>query len=44
VITLLLVTGLTHRESYKDIAAITVLIPMAGVLTIAALGLTFGAF
>lgn len=44
VITLLLVTGLTHRESYKDIAAITVVIPIAGVLTIAALGLTFGAF
>ena len=31
IITLLLVTGLTHRESYKDIFVVTVLVPFIGV-------------
>lgn len=44
VITLLLVTGLTHRESYKDVGAITVIIPLAGVITIGVLGTLFGTF
>lgn len=44
VITLLLVTGLTHRESYKDVGVITVIIPLAGVITIGVLGTLFGAF
>ena len=40
----LLVTGLTHRESYKDVGVITVIIPLAGVITIGVLGTLFGAF
>lgn len=44
VITLLLVTGLTHRESYKDIGVITIGAPIVGVAIITLLGLTFGAF
>lgn len=37
IITLLVVCGLTHRDSYKDIGVVTVLVPLIGV--IAALGL-----
>lgn len=44
IITLLLVTGLSHRESYKDIGVVTVLVPVAGLLLTAGLGLTVGAF
>lgn len=44
VITLLLVTGLTHRESYKDIGVITIGTPIIGVALIAGLGFLFGAF
>lgn len=32
IITLLLVCGLTHRDSYKDIGMVTVLVPFIGVL------------
>jgi len=44
VITLLLVTGLTHRESYRDIGVITIGTPIIGVALIAGLGFLFGAF
>ena len=44
IITLLLVCGLSHRESYKDIGVVTVIIPVAGVVVTAALGFMFGAF
>jgi H+/gluconate symporter-like permease len=44
IITLLLVCGLTHRESYKDIGVVTVVVPVIGVLLVAGLGLTVGAF
>ncbi|QVQ51865.1 GntP family permease [Spiractinospora alimapuensis] len=44
IITLLLVCGLSHRESYKDIGVVTVLVPLVGVAVTAALGLAFGAF
>lgn len=44
VITLLLVTGLTHRESYKDLGVITIGTPIIGVALIAGLGFLFGAF
>ncbi|GAB3711615.1 GntP family permease [Nocardiopsis nanhaiensis] len=44
IITLLLVCGLSHRESYKDIGVVTVIVPVAGVAVVAALGLFFGAF
>ena len=44
IITLLLVCGLSHRESYKDIFVVTVLVPLAGLLTVLGLGLTVGSF
>ena len=44
IITLLLVTGLTQRESYKDIFVLTVLVPFVGVAAVIALGLGVGAF
>lgn len=44
IITLLLVTGLTHRESYKDIGVVTLIIPVVSLLIVATLGLTFGTF
>ena len=44
IITLLLDTGLTHRESYKDISVLTVLVPFIGVAAVIALGLGVGAF
>lgn len=44
IITLLLVCGLSHRESYKDIGVVTVLVPVVGVAIAAALGLSVGAF
>lgn len=43
-LTVLLVCGLTHREAYKDIFVVSVIIPIIGVLFAAALGLTVGAF
>lgn len=44
IITVLLVCGLTHRESYKDIGVVTVIIPVLAVAVCAVLGLTFGTF
>ena len=44
IITLLLVCGLTHRESYKDIFAVTVVVPVIGLVAVAGLGMAFGAF
>ena len=44
IITLLLVCGLSHRESYKDIFVVTVMVPLAGLLTVVGLGLTVGSF
>jgi len=44
IITLLLVCGLTHREPYKDLFAVTVLVPLIGLLVVAGLGAMFGAF
>lgn len=44
IITLLLVCGLSHRESYRDIFVVTVLVPLAGLLTVVGLGLTVGSF
>lgn len=43
-LTVLLVCGLTHREAYKDIFVVSVMIPIVGVLFAGALGLTVGAF
>ena len=44
VITLLLICGVTHRQGYKDIAAITILIPLTATIAVLALGTTFGSF
>ena len=38
IVTLLVVCGLSHRQSYKDIGMVTVLVPVVGVLTVMALG------
>lgn len=44
VITLLLVCGVTHRQAYLDIGVVTVLCPLAGTLTVLALGSALGSF
>lgn len=44
IITLLLVCGLSHRESYKDIFVVTVLVPVVGLLAVMGIGLTVGTF
>jgi H+/gluconate symporter-like permease len=44
VITLLTICGLTHREAYKDIAVVAVLIPIIALVVLIALGTWFGSF
>jgi len=44
VVTLLIVCGLTHRQSYRDIAVVSVLIPMAVTAVVIAVGSVFGSF
>lgn len=44
VITLLLICGCTHRQSYKDIAVITIACPLAGTIAVLILGTMFGSF
>lgn len=44
VITLLLICGVTHRQGYKDIAAITILFPMVATIAVLVLGTNFGSF
>lgn len=39
IITLLLVCGLTHRDSYKDIGVVTVIVPLIGLLVVMGSGL-----
>ena len=43
IVTLLLVCGLTHRQASKDIGAVTVIVPLVGVLVVLGLGLAFPA-
>lgn len=43
-ITLLLICGLTHRQAYKDIAVITIVMPLIAVTAIIILGILFGSF
>lgn len=43
IVTLLLVCGLTHRQAYKDIGVVTVLVPFIGVLAVIFLGTAFPA-
>jgi H+/gluconate symporter-like permease len=44
VITLLLICGVTHRQGYKDIAAITIAIPIIATIAVLAFGTAFGSF
>ena len=44
VITLLAICGLTHKQSYLNLAMVTILIPLLTVIVIIILGTTFGSF
>ena len=44
VITLLAICGLTHRQSYKDIAVVAVAIPVLALIVVIALGTFLGGF
>ncbi|WP_338752089.1 GntP family permease [Janibacter alittae] len=44
VITLLGICGLTHRQSYKDIGVVAVLIPVIALVVVIVLGTVFGSF
>ncbi len=44
VITLLTICGLTHKEAYKDIAVVAVLIPILALVVLVTLGSVFGSF
>lgn len=44
VITLLSICGLTHKESYADIAMVAVAIPIVALIVLATLGTLFGSF
>ncbi len=44
VITLLTICGLTHREAYRDIAVVAVVIPIIALVVLIALGTLFGSF
>ena len=44
VITLLTICGLTHRQAYKDIAVVAVIIPLMALVVLIALGTVFGSF
>lgn len=43
IVTLLLVCGMTHRQGYKDIGVVTVLVPFIGLVAVVAAGLAFPA-
>jgi H+/gluconate symporter-like permease len=44
VITLLTICGLTHREAYRDIAVVAVVIPIIALVLLIVLGTLFGSF
>ncbi len=44
VITLLTICGLTHREAYRDIAVVAVIIPLIALAALIAMGTVFGSF
>ena len=44
VITLLVVCGLTHRQSNKDIAVVSLVIPVLATVIVLVLGTLFGSF
>lgn len=43
-ITLLLICGVTHRQSYLDIAIVTIVCPLIAMITVLFLGTQFGSF
>lgn len=43
-ITLLLICGVTHRQAYRDVGVVTVLIPLFATAIVVALGTAFGSF
>lgn len=43
-ITLLLICGMTHRQSYRDVAVVTIVIPLCATACVVALGIRFGSF
>lgn len=43
IVTLLLVCGMTHRQAYKDIGVVTVIVPFLGLLAVLFLGLALPA-
>ncbi|WP_342595856.1 GntP family permease [Salinicola lusitanus] len=44
VITLLAICGLTHRQAYPNIAAVTIVVPMITLVAVITLGTLFGSF
>ncbi len=44
VITLLAICGLTHRQSYPNIAMVTIVVPMFTLVAVITLGTLFGSF
>jgi H+/gluconate symporter-like permease len=44
VITLLTICGLTHKEAYRDIAVVAVIIPIIALVVLVTLGSVFGSF
>jgi H+/gluconate symporter-like permease len=44
VITLLTICGLTHKQAYKDIAVVAVVIPILALILLVMLGSLFGSF
>ena len=44
IITLLAICGLTHRQSYLNIAMLTVVMPLLALVVVIALGTAFGSF
>jgi H+/gluconate symporter-like permease len=43
-ITLLLICGVTHREAYKDVAVISIAVPLTATVAVLVLGTWFGSF
>lgn len=44
IITLLSICGLTHRQSYLNIAMMTIVMPLIALTAVIALGTAFGSF
>ena len=44
VITLLAICGLTHKQSYLNLAMVTMIIPLIAVVVVITLGTMFGSF